>query len=186
MGAGAHLWCVPPASPAPRLRCPAHHSCGVRAVRCPARSSLLCPSPALVYRAAGHLLAGSNFDDDQKKTTGGRNGYGAKLCNIFSTEFCVETADSEVGKQYKQYFRDNMSKTEKAKISDYKKKEDWTRISWIPDLSKFGMVTPPSPPRPSARLQRPCPPSADGGQHGRPWRRQRLPSQAVTSDQVRS
>ena len=27
------------------------------------------------------------------KVTGGRNGYGAKLCNIFSTEFIVETAD---------------------------------------------------------------------------------------------
>ena len=30
----------------------------------------------------------------QKKVTGGRNGYGAKLANIFSTEFTVETADS--------------------------------------------------------------------------------------------
>ena len=25
---------------------------------------------------AGHLLAGSNFNDEQKKTVGGRNGYG--------------------------------------------------------------------------------------------------------------
>ena len=33
------------------------------------------------------------FDDEKKKTTGGRNGYGAKLANIFSTEFTVETAD---------------------------------------------------------------------------------------------
>lgn len=30
--------------------------------------------PELIF---GHLLAGSNFDDDEKKTTGGRNGYGA-------------------------------------------------------------------------------------------------------------
>jgi hypothetical protein len=36
----------------------------------------------LLRRAA---LAGSNFDDKEKKTTGGRNGYGAKLANIFST-----------------------------------------------------------------------------------------------------
>jgi DNA gyrase/topoisomerase IV subunit B len=27
------------------------------------------------------------------QVTGGRNGYGAKLCNIFSTEFVVETID---------------------------------------------------------------------------------------------
>lgn len=27
------------------------------------------------------------------QVTGGRNGLGAKLCNIYSTEFIVETAD---------------------------------------------------------------------------------------------
>ncbi|KAH9808958.1 histidine kinase-like ATPase, partial [Melampsora americana] len=34
-----------------------------------------CYIPELIF---GHLLAGSNFDDDEKKTTGGRNGYGAQ------------------------------------------------------------------------------------------------------------
>lgn len=43
----------------------------------------------------GHLLTGSNYDDTQKKITGGRNGYGAKLANIFSKKFVVETADSK-------------------------------------------------------------------------------------------
>lgn len=33
-----------------------------------------CYIPELIF---GHLLAGSNFDDEEKKTTGGRNGYGA-------------------------------------------------------------------------------------------------------------
>ncbi|XRA97708.1 DNA topoisomerase 2 [Pycnococcus provasolii] len=46
--------------------------------------------PELIF---GHLLTSSNYDDSEKKTTGGRNGYGAKLANIFSTEFVVETAD---------------------------------------------------------------------------------------------
>lgn len=32
-------------------------------------------------------LTSSNYDDDQKKLTGGRNGYGAKLANIYSSEF---------------------------------------------------------------------------------------------------
>jgi DNA topoisomerase II len=58
-----------------------------------------CYVPELIF---GHLLTGSNFDDKQKKTTGGRNGYGAKLANIFSTEFIVETADAPSGKKYKQ------------------------------------------------------------------------------------
>ena len=34
--------------------------------------------------------------------TGGRNGYGAKLCNIFSTKFTVETASEEYMLNYKQ------------------------------------------------------------------------------------
>jgi DNA topoisomerase-2 len=42
--------------------------------------------PELIF---GHLLTGSNFDDTKKKTTGGRNGYGAKLANIFSKKFTV-------------------------------------------------------------------------------------------------
>lgn len=37
--------------------------------------------------AADKSLTGSNYDDDQKKLTGGRNGYGAKLANIYSKEF---------------------------------------------------------------------------------------------------
>ena len=32
--------------------------------------------PQLIF---GQLLTSSNYDDDQKKLTGGRNGYGAKL-----------------------------------------------------------------------------------------------------------
>jgi len=47
--------------------------------------------PELIF---GHLLTSSNYNDNQKKVTGGRNGYGAKLANIFSSEFVVETSDS--------------------------------------------------------------------------------------------
>jgi DNA topoisomerase-2 len=53
--------------------------------------------------------SGSNFDDNEKKTTGGRNGYGAKLSNIFSTQFTVETADKERRLKFKQVFRKNMT-----------------------------------------------------------------------------
>jgi DNA topoisomerase-2 len=55
--------------------------------------------PELIF---GHLLTSSNYDDNEKKVTGGRNGYGAKLCNIFSTEFIVETADSKSALKFKQ------------------------------------------------------------------------------------
>ncbi|TGJ78549.1 hypothetical protein E0Z10_g10214 [Xylaria hypoxylon] len=91
--------------------------------------------PELVF---GHLLAGSNFDDDEKKTVGGRNGYGAKLCNVFSTEFTLECQDSKNGKRYKQTWRDNMTKMDKAKITS-SKSADFVRVTFKPDWVKFGM-----------------------------------------------
>jgi DNA topoisomerase-2 len=99
-----------------------------------------CYVPTLIF---GHLLTGSNFDDDEKKTTGGRNGYGAKLANIFSTEFIVECLDSKQGIKFTQTFRNNMSVTEDPIIQKVtpaeKKKGDYTKITFCPDLARFKM-----------------------------------------------
>jgi DNA topoisomerase-2 len=62
--------------------------------------------PELVF---GHLLTGSNYDDEDKKVTGGRNGYGAKLTNIYSKEFTVECGCSQFKKEFKMTWRNNMS-----------------------------------------------------------------------------
>ena len=48
--------------------------------------------PEMIF---GHLLTSSNYDDEEAKVTGGRNGYGAKLTNIYSTQFDLETVDSK-------------------------------------------------------------------------------------------
>ncbi|CAM9664855.1 unnamed protein product, partial [Discosporangium mesarthrocarpum] len=92
--------------------------------------------PELIF---GHLLTGSNFDDGQKKTTGGRNGYGAKLANIYSTEFVVETADSRTGKHYRQTFRNNMLEKGDPQIQDYDG-PDFTCITFCPDWARFHMT----------------------------------------------
>ncbi|RKP39288.1 DNA topoisomerase [Dimargaris cristalligena] len=94
--------------------------------------------PELIF---GHLLTSSNYDDSQKKVTGGRNGYGAKLCNIFSKEFIVETADKVSGRKFKQVFRDNMSNRSAPVVSNNSKKEEYTKITFRPDLAKFHMET---------------------------------------------
>ena len=65
-----------------------------------------CYVPEMIF---GHLLTGDNYDDNEKKTTGGRNGYGAKLTNIFSKKFIIETADKTVGQKFQQVFEENMS-----------------------------------------------------------------------------
>ncbi len=87
----------------------------------------------------GHLLTSSNYDDDQAKITGGRNGYGAKLCNVYSTEFTLETADSKTKKKYKQTWTDNMSNMGKAAIVQ-NKSDDFTKITFTPDFKKFKMT----------------------------------------------
>ncbi|KAF9015391.1 DNA topoisomerase [Cyathus striatus] len=92
--------------------------------------------PELIF---GHLLSSSNYDDDEKKLTGGRNGYGAKLANIYSHEFTVETADKNSLQKYKQTWTNNMSNCGKPKITKNAKGEEWTRITFRPDLKRFGM-----------------------------------------------
>ncbi|MBN3325670.1 TOP2B topoisomerase, partial [Atractosteus spatula] len=91
--------------------------------------------PALIF---GQLLTSSNYDDEEKKVTGGRNGYGAKLCNIFSTKFTVETACKEYKHSFKQTWMNNMTKTSDPKIK-YFDGEDFTCITFQPDLAKFKM-----------------------------------------------
>lgn len=91
--------------------------------------------PELIF---GHLLAGSNFDDTEKRTVGGRNGYGAKLCNVFSTEFTLECQDKKNGKRYKQTWTNNMQNMGKAKITS-NKTTDFTRVTFKPDYERFGM-----------------------------------------------
>jgi len=91
--------------------------------------------PTMIF---GHLLTSSNYDDSEKKVTGGRNGYGAKLCNIFSKKFVVETSSKDYKKAFKQTWTDNMSKTKEPHIADAKE-SDYTAVTFYPDLTKFNM-----------------------------------------------
>ena len=88
----------------------------------------------------GQLLTTSNYDDTMDRTTGGRNGYGAKLTNIFSKEFTIETVDAKQGKKYKQIFRNNLSITEEPKITNCSDKP-YTKITFIPDMNLFQLKT---------------------------------------------
>ena len=90
--------------------------------------------PSMIF---GELLTSSNYDDDQKRTTGGRNGYGAKLANIFSTQFTVEVGDSKNQKKFIQSWYDNMSRSEKAKVTKYSQKNSYVRITFYPDFEKL-------------------------------------------------
>ena len=84
----------------------------------------------------GILMSGSNYDDSEKRDVAGMNGLGAKLTNIFSTEFSVSTCDGK--NSFKQTFTENMRKRTKPIIITSNKNH--TEISYIPDLEKFGLT----------------------------------------------
>ncbi|CAD7949798.1 unnamed protein product [Amoebophrya sp. A25] len=97
--------------------------------------------PELIF---GNLLAGDNFNDDQQRVTGGRNGYGAKLTNIFSTKFELETVCAKHKMHYKQIWEKNMSIKGEPEIKPVAtedlasgKVKAFTRIKFWPDWTYF-------------------------------------------------
>ena len=91
--------------------------------------------PEMVF---GHLLTSTNYEKDEKKIVGGKNGYGAKLTNIFSQYFKLETLDSSRGLKYNQTFEDNMKTRGKPKVSKNSGKS-YTKVSWTADFVRFGL-----------------------------------------------
>ena len=91
--------------------------------------------PEMIF---GHLLTSTNYEKDEKKIVGGKNGYGAKLTNIFSTIFKLETVDHKRKLKYTQEFKNNMKVRGKPKVSNFTQKP-YTRVSWIADFGRFGL-----------------------------------------------
>lgn len=87
--------------------------------------------PCLIF---GELRSGTNYDDTEAREGAGRNGLGAKLTNIFSTYFKVETSDGK--KKYEKLYTDNRKTESEPIITNSKNK--LTRISFVPDYERLG------------------------------------------------
>ncbi len=86
--------------------------------------------PELIF---GHLRTSSNYDDSQDRDVIGTNGLGAKLTNIFSTMFEVETCDGK--NKVDIVWTDNMRS---INVSDIKRtKEHYTKTKFKIDLQRF-------------------------------------------------
>lgn len=89
------------------------------------------------------LLTSENYDKDEKKTVGGKNGYGAKLANIFSEEFHIETFDDK-RRLYTLLCKKNMYDTSNEKIktipiTNKNYTEPYVKIVCKPDCSRFSI-----------------------------------------------
>jgi DNA topoisomerase II len=97
------------------------------------------PIPEMIF---GHLLTSSNYDKNEEKIVGGKNGYGAKATNIFSKEYHIDIINHSESKRYRQTWRDNMSICEKPIIRKCDSGiSGHVRVEFVPDIKRFPGVS---------------------------------------------
>lgn len=89
--------------------------------------------PELIF---GHLRTSTNYNKEEKKIVGGKNGFGFKLVLIWSSWGKIETVDHIRGLKYTQEFSDNLQKIHKPKITKCKTKP-YTSVTFKPDLTRL-------------------------------------------------
>ena len=92
--------------------------------------------PELIF---GHLRTSTNYNKEEKKIVGGKNGFGFKLVLIWSTYGTVETVDHIRGLKYTQEFRDNLDTICSPKITKASKAKPYTKITFKPDYQRLGI-----------------------------------------------
>lgn len=93
-------------------------------------------NPELVF---GHLLTSTNYDDTKERLVGGRNGYGAKLTNIYSSVFEIYIKDGINKVSYSQKWQDNMTKCFPPITKKYANAGSSVSIEFVPDWKRFNM-----------------------------------------------
>ena len=91
--------------------------------------------PQMIF---GELRTSTNYDKEEKKIVGGKNGFGFKLVLIWSTYGSVETVDHVRGLKYTQEFKDNLSEICKPSITKCKNKP-YTKVTFKPDYARLGL-----------------------------------------------
>jgi DNA topoisomerase II len=100
----------------------------------------------VVTVAFSYFLAGTNIDKDLSNVKGGINGLGAKLCNVHSLEFTVDTTDGVTRNHFRQQWRDRLDVVEPPTVTNLRKAHNLpesetvphTRVSFIPAYEALG------------------------------------------------
>ena len=92
--------------------------------------------PELIF---GHLRTSTNYNKEEKKIVGGKNGFGFKLVLIWSTYGSVETVDHIRGLKYIQEFHNNLDTISPPKITKASKAKPYTKIVFKPDYQRLGI-----------------------------------------------
>jgi DNA topoisomerase-2 len=92
--------------------------------------------PEMIF---GHLRTSTNYNKEEKKIVGGKNGFGFKLVLIWSSCGKIETVDHVRGLKYEQEFKDNLSIISLPKITTVKNAKPYTKVSFKPDYTRLGL-----------------------------------------------
>ena len=92
--------------------------------------------PELIF---GHLRTSTNYNKEEKKIVGGKNGFGFKLVLIWSSYGYIETVDHIRGLKYTQEFKDNLDTICEPKITKASKTKPYTKITFRPDYQRLGI-----------------------------------------------
>jgi len=92
--------------------------------------------PQMIF---AELLTSTNYDAEEKKLVGGKNGYGVKLVNIFAKQMEVMITDAPRKLSYDQTYSLNMTKIGEPKLKASKTSKSSVAIRWEPDFARFGM-----------------------------------------------
>jgi DNA gyrase/topoisomerase IV subunit B len=108
---------------------------GIPIVQHAGQSALLGRPVYMPEIALGIPLAGSNINKEASSVKGGTNGLGAKIANVHSTEFTVETCD---GKQIYRQTWHGLARVSPAEFSPAKRAKPFTRVSFVLAFAKRG------------------------------------------------
>ncbi len=92
--------------------------------------------PEMIF---GHLRTSTNYDKNEKRIVGGKNGFGFKLVLIWSTYGRVETVDHTRGLKYIQEFKNNLNEIGTPKITKCTTSKPYTKVTFKPDYTRFGI-----------------------------------------------
>jgi DNA topoisomerase-2 len=96
--------------------------------------------PEMIF---GHLRTSTNYNKEEKRIVGGKNGFGVKLIFIWSVWGRIETVDHTRGLKYIQEFHRNLDQIGEpvvTKVAASVAAKPYTKISFRPDYARMGIA----------------------------------------------
>jgi DNA topoisomerase-2 len=94
--------------------------------------------PEMIF---GHLRTSTNYNKEDEKIVGGKNGFGVKLVYVWSVHGTLETVDHKTHQKYEQCFSNNLEVIHPPTITKVRVgTKPYTKISFLPDYARLGVT----------------------------------------------